>query len=343
MKALFTTSFFIIGLMYAAAAVQAAEKVSEGQSGVALADVDGVKLTRGEFERRYTARLFQARNNYQEAERKALDDFIEQYLIERAAKKENLTVEKLMEKHVDKMVAVDPSDEALKVYFEGVETTESFESVKGKIIDSLRQRRMTKLKAAYLLSLKTEANIILRMAPVRANISMKNVPVRGVPNAPITLVEYADYECPYCLQIQPSLQKLEAEYKGKLAFAYKDVPLPMHANAQKAAEATHCAAVQDKYWEMHDMLLTKKELEVPALKGYARAMKLDGAAFDKCLDSGATAGIVKESLAEAQTMGVQGTPSFFVNGRAISGAANYDRIKELIEEELSALSMMPKK
>ena len=92
MKALFTTSFFIIGLMYAGAAVQAAEKVSEGQNGVALADIDGVKLTRGEFERRYTARLFQARNNYQEAERKALDDFIEQYLIERAAKKENLTI-----------------------------------------------------------------------------------------------------------------------------------------------------------------------------------------------------------------------------------------------------------
>lgn len=342
MKALFTTSFFIIGLMYAGAAVQAAEKASEGQGGVALADVDGVKLTRAEFERRYTARLFQARNNYQEAERKALDDFIEQYLLERAAQKENLTIEKLMEKHVDSKVSADPSDEALKVYFEGVETAESFDSVKGKIIDSLRQRRAAKLKASYLLSLKTEANIILRMAPVRANLSMKNVPVRGAQNAAITLVEYADYECPYCLQIQPSLQKLEAEYKGKMAFAYKDVPLPMHANAQKAAEATHCAAAQGKYWEMHDMLLTKKQLEVPMLKEYARTMKLDGAAFDKCLDSDAKAGIVKESLAEAQTMGVQGTPSFFVNGRAISGAANYDRIKELIEEELSALSMQKK-
>ena len=340
MKALFTTSFFIIGLMYAGAAVQAAEKVSEGQSGVALADVDGVKLTRGEFERRYTARLFQARSNYQEAERKALEDFIEQYLIERAAKKENLTVEKLMDKHVDKMVAVDPSDEALKVYFEGVETTESFDSVKGKIIDSLRQRRAAKLKAAYLLSLKTEANIILRMAPVRANLSMKNVPIRGAQNAVITLLEYADYECPYCLQIQPTLQKLEAEYKGKMAFAYKDAPLPMHANAQKAAEATHCAAAQGKYWEMHDMLLTKKQLEVPMLKEYARALKLDGAAFDKCVDSDAMAGIVRESLAEAQTMGVQGTPSFFVNGRAITGTANYDRIKELIEEELNALAMV---
>lgn len=341
MKALFSTSFFIIGLMYAGAAVQAAEKASDARSG-ALADVDGVKLTRAEFERRFMARLFQARNNYHEAERKALDEFIEQHLLERAAQKEGLTVEKLLDKHVNSKLPADPSEETLRVYFEGVDTQESFESVKGKIVDSLRQRRAGKLKLAYMAKLKSEANIMLMLAPPRANLSMKDLPVRGPQNAAVTLVEYADYECPYCLQIQPSLQKLEAEYKGKLAFVYKDVPLPMHANAQKAAEATHCAAVQGKYWEMHDMLLTKKALEVPSLKEYARAMKLDGAAFDKCLDSDSKAEIVKASLAEAQTMGVQGTPSFFVNGRAINGVANYERIKEMIEEELSNIANQKK-
>jgi protein-disulfide isomerase len=334
MKALFTSSFFIIGLMYAAAAVQAAEKATLPTSGT-LATVDGVKLTRAEFERRYTARLFQARNTYHEAERKALDDYIEQYLLERAAQKEGLTIEKLLEKHVDSKIAADPSDEALKVYYEGVDTQESFEAVKGKIVDSLRQRRLAKLKATYLASLKNEAVIMLTMAPPRATVPMKDTQVRGPQNAMVTVVEYADYECPYCLQIQPSLQKLEAEYKGKLAFAYKDVPLPMHANAQKAAEATHCAAVQGKYWEMHDLLLTKKQLEVAMLKDYARSLKLDGAAFDKCLDSDAKAEIVKNTLNEAQVMGVQGTPSFFVNGRFISGAATYEKLKELIDEEIS--------
>ncbi len=341
MKALFSTSFFIIGLMYAGAAVQAAEKASDARSG-ALADIDGVKLTRTEFEERYRARLFQARNTYHEAERKAMDDFIEQYLLERAAKKESVTVEKLLEKHVSSKVAADPSEEALKVYFEGVDTQESYESVKGKIVDALRQRRMGKIKAAYLLSLKSEANIMLMLSPPRANLSLKDAPMRGPKNAPVTLVEYADFECPYCVQIQPTLQKIEAEYKGKLAFVYKDVPLPMHANAQKAAEATHCAAAQGKYWEMHDILATKKALEVSSLKEYARDLKLDGAAFDKCLDSDSKADIVKNSLNEAQTMGVQGTPSFFVNGRAISGAATYERIKELIEEELS-ITAAPKK
>ena len=339
MKALFSTSFFIIGLMYAGAAVQAAEKAGDS---VALADVDGVKLTRAEFERRYTARLFQARNNYHESERKALDEFIESYLLERAAQKENLTVEKLLDKHVNSKVAPDPSDEALKVYYEGVDTQESFESVKGKIVDSLRARRIGKLKATYLLSLKNEANITLRLAPPRANLSMKDVQLRGPENAPVVVVEYADYECPYCVQFQPSLQKLEAEYKGKMALAYKDVPLPMHGSAQKAAEATQCAASQGKYWEMHDMLLAKKVLDVPSLKEFARTLKMDGAAFDKCMDTDAKAAIVKASLAEAQTMGVQGTPSFFVNGRAITGVATYERLKEVIEEELSNLAALKK-
>ena len=341
MKALFSTSFFIIGLMYAGAAVQAAEKVSDARSG-ALAEIDGVKLTRTEFEQRYVARLFQARNNYHESERKALDEFIESFLLERAAKKEGLTVEKLLEKHVNNKVAADPSDEALKVYFEGVETQDSFEAVKGKIVDSLRQRRMAKLKLAYMAKLKNESTIMLMMAPPRANLSMKDMPVRGPQNAAVTLVEYADYECPYCLQIQPVLQRLEAEYKGKLAFVYKDAPLPMHASAQKAAEATHCAADQGKYWELHDMLLAKKSLEVSALKEHARSLKLDGAAFDKCLDSDSKADFVKSSLNEAQTMGVQGTPSFFVNGRAINGVANYERIKEMIEEELSNIAAQKK-
>jgi protein-disulfide isomerase len=342
MKALFSTSFFIIGLMYAGAAVQAAEKSSEAQGGAVLADVDGVKLTRAEFERRYMARLYQARNNYNEAERKALDDFIEQYLLERAAKKEGLTVEKLLDKHVNGKMPADPSEEALRVYFEGVETQESFEAVKGKIIDALRSRRAAKLKASYLAALKAESNIILRLAPPRANLSMKDVQFRGPQGAPVTVIEYADYECPYCVQMQPSLAKLEAEYKGKIAFGFKDVPLPQHGNAQKAAEATHCAADQGKYWEMHDLLLSRKSLEVSSLKEHARALKMDGAAFDKCLDSDVKAPIVRASLAEAQTMGVQGTPGFFINGRAVNGTPSYERLKEMIEEELSNVAAQKK-
>ena len=324
---------FIFGLITGVSSVCFA-----GQAEDVLAEVDGEKLTRVDFNRRYTTRLFQARNGYYEAERKALDDFIEQYLLERQAKKEKITIEQLMARHVDAKIGPDPNDAALQVYFEGLDTQESFDAVKGKILEHLRQRRAAKLRTAYVQSLRSQASVSVRMAPPRTNMSLKGTPIRGAQDAAVTIVEYADYECPYCLQIHPGLEKLEAEYKGKLAFAFKDTPLPNHPNAQKAAEATHCAGDQGKYWELHDTLLVKKQVELPMLKQYARSLKLDAAAFDKCLDSGAKADLVKTQLAEAQTIGIQGTPSFFINGRFFSGAATYEKLRELVEEELNAMA-----
>lgn len=325
-------------LLCGPAASQAAEK---GQmASPALADVNGVKLTRAEFEAKFAGKLFQARNAHHDAERKVLEEYIEQQLLEQQAKKEGLTVEQLLDKHVNSKIAKDPSEEALRVYYEGVDTKETFEAVRPKIIEALRERRKSKIKTTYMAELKQNAKIFLMLAPPRANMSMKDAPVRGVPNAPVTLLEYADYECPYCVQVAPEVKKLEEEYKGKIAVAFKDVPLPMHANAPKAAEATHCAGAQnkDKYWEFHDVLLSKKPLDVDSLKKYARDLKLDGAAFDKCLDSGMMAARVKKDLDEAQSLGLQGTPSFFVNGRAVSNPT-YEMLKQVIEEELSAATM----
>jgi protein-disulfide isomerase len=148
------------------------------------------------------------------------------------------------------------------------------------------------------------------------------------------LVEYADYECPYCQQVQPTLDRLESEFKGKIAFAYKDLPLPMHPHAQKAAEATQCAGMQGKYWEYHDLLLKTKGLDLPQLKSAASQLGLESARFDKCLDSGERAEAVKGTLDEAQKLGLQGTPSFFLNGRYFSGIMTYDQMRQMMEEEL---------
>jgi protein-disulfide isomerase len=188
-------------------------------------------------------------------------------------------------------------------------------------------------------SLRSKDPIIIRLAPPRAPISMKDVAVRGAASPRVTLLEFADFECAYCQQAQPLLNKIEAEFKGKLAFAYKDYPLNMHPNAQKAAEASHCAGAQGKYWEYHDMLFANQQLDVPALKNDARDLKLDTAAFTTCLDSGQMAGAVKDQASEAQSLGLQGTPSFFVNGRYVSfsGPVTYERLRGVIAEELSAV------
>lgn len=310
-----------------------------GQDGnTVIAEIDGTRLTLAQFESKRPTALFQARNSFFDAERKAVEEYIDDLLLERQAQKENVTVAQLLEKHVNATIAKDPDDAALRVYYEGIDTKESFEAVRDKIIDHIRQRRLAKAKTAYIEALRSQAKITLQVGAPRLQISLTNTPVRGVNAAPLTFVEYADYECPYCQQVQPVIEKVEAEFKGKIAFAYKDMPLPMHAHAQKAAEAALCAGVQNKYWEYHDLLLKTKELEVSQLKASARRLGLEAAAFDKCLDSGERADAVRATLEEAERLGLQGTPGFFLNGRFFNGIMSYDQMRKIMEDELNRAS-----
>ena len=300
-----------------------------------IAEVDGKKITAGEFEQSSSNKLFQARNTYYEAERKALGDFIAQHLLEQQARRENVSVEQLLERHVKSKLPPDPSEEALRVYYEGLGTSQPFEAVRGQILAHIRQIRFDKAKAAYVQSLQSQAHVVINLPQPRAEVALKDTPIRGVPNAPVVVIEFADYECPYCQQVNPDLQKLEAEYKGRVALAYKDLPLPSHPHAQKASEAAHCAGVQGKYWEYHDLLFASKQYEIPDLKQDARKLNLDTAAFDKCLDSGEQATAVRAQLGEAEKLGLSGTPSFFINGRFLSGAVDYPTLRTVVEQELA--------
>jgi protein-disulfide isomerase len=311
-----------------------------GQDGnTVLAEIDGTRLTLAQFESKRPSALFQARNSFFDAEKKAVEEYIDDFLMERQAQKENVTVAQLMERHVNGTIAKDPDDAALRIYYEGVDTNEPFEAVRDKILDHLRQRRLAKAKATYVQTLRSEARITVEVAAPRVEISLKNTSVRGPAGAPLMLVEYADYECPYCQQVQPTLDRLEAEFKGKVAFAYKDLPLPMHPHAQKAAEASQCAGLQGKYWEYHDLLLKTKGLDLTQLKAAAGQLGLETAGFDRCLDSGERADAVKATLDEAQKLGLQGTPSFFLNGRFFSGNLSYDQMRQMMEEELRRSSL----
>jgi protein-disulfide isomerase len=316
------------------------DNVSQSDNTI-VAEIDGIRITLADFERRRPEALFQARNAFYETEKKAVEEFIDSYLLERRAQKENLTVAQLLDRHVNNAIAKDPDETALRVYYEGIDTNEPFEAVRGKIIEIIRQRRTAKAKLAYVHELRGEAKIAIAVAPPRAPISLGNAHVRGAAGAALTLVEFADYECPYCQQMQPALSQLEADYKGKLAFAYKDVPLPMHAHAQKAAEAAQCAGVQNKYWEYHDLLLKTKALELTQLKSMAGDLALDAKAFEKCLDSGEQSESVKASMDEAQRLGVQGTPTFFLNGHIFSGILTYDQLRQIVDEELKRTISQP--
>jgi protein-disulfide isomerase len=306
-----------------------------------VAEVNGQKLTHAELVQKQAAKLLQARYQYYVAEREALDQLIDERLLEIEARREHLTVEQLLQREVNSQVK-DPTEDQLQASYKGLRTNEPFAAVREKILASLRQPGLAKARAAYLQSLHGKANIHIALAPPEAEAALDNAPRRGPQDAPVLIIEFADYECPYCERIDPELKKLQEEFVGKVAVAFKDFPLPMHAQAEKAAEAARCAAEQGNFWDFHDLLFDgHKKLELAQLKEDARTLKLDAARFDKCLDAGEQAAAVRKDFAQGRRLGLTGTPSFFINGHFLSGAVKYDTLREVVEQQLAASHQQP--
>ena len=168
-------------------------------------------------------------------------------------------------------------------------------------------------------------------------------PVMGDENAPVTIVEFSDFQCPFCGKFfSDTLPSIEKEYikTGKVKLFYKDFPLSsIHPEAQKAAEAARCVGEQkgnEGYFKMHDKLFgNQQDLSIENYKKWARLLGVAGAKFDKCLDDGTYADAVKEDLAYGESLGVQGTPAFFINGKLLSGAQPFDAFKQVIDAELA--------
>jgi protein-disulfide isomerase len=172
---------------------------------------------------------------------------------------------------------------------------------------------------------------------MRAKIENKTSPAKGAATASVVLVEFSDFQCPFCSRVVPAVNEVMKTYGDRVRVIFRQFPLnSIHPNAQKAAEASLCAADQEKFWEMHDaMFADQGGLGVDALKGKAQTLGLDSAKFAECLDSGKKAAEVSADLAAGTAAGVTGTPALFVNGRALSGAVPFDAIAKVIEQELA--------
>lgn len=157
--------------------------------------------------------------------------------------------------------------------------------------------------------------------------------IRGDKSAKVTLIEYSDFQCPYCNKLEPTLEKILIDYNGKVRLVYRSYPLiSIHQYAQKAAEAGECAADQGKFWEMHDkMFASQPALAVTNLKSYAKDLGLNQTQFDSCLDSGKYASRVNQQSTEAEAAGLTGTPGTFINNQFINGAYPYETFKSVID------------
>ena len=172
----------------------------------------------------------------------------------------------------------------------------------------------------------------------RVNVSTDDDPSIGPAKAPITIIEFSDYQCPYCQSWENQVyQQLLASYPNQIRFVYRDLPLPMHPEAEPAAEAADCAGEQNAYWKFHDALFEQKYgLNRLAYEHYASDLGLDAKAFTACLDSHRYKSEVQKDANDAASAGISGTPSFVINGRILIGALPFSEFKTVIDEELAA-------
>lgn len=160
--------------------------------------------------------------------------------------------------------------------------------------------------------------------------------IRGNKSAKVKLVEYSDFQCPYCERHYPTLKQILAEYGDKVSVEYKHFPLNFHPMAQPAAEASECASAQGKFWEYHDKIFENQQaLSQPSLTQWAQELGLNMTKFNACVQAGTYRAKVQAQAAEGSKLGVEGTPATFVNGQLVSGALPFEAFKQIIDAELA--------
>lgn len=284
--------------------------------------------------------LRQLRSQEYEIESKALTNLIDQKLIEAEAQKKGVPKEKLLEAEVDSKVN-EPTDAEIEAYYLGQKINRPLQEIKDELRKQLKQAKIQQARENYMQDLRKKADVTVLLRPPRVQVAFDPARLRGDSNAPITIVEFSDFQCPYCRKVEPTLKELLAKHP-EVKFTYRDFPLrDIHPQAQGAAEASRCAEEQGKYWEYHDALFASEKVDHDAQVEIARSMRLDEKKFDECLASGKYKDQIEKDLQDGVQAGVSGTPGFFINGIALSGTQPLSAFEKVISDELAAAKRNP--
>jgi len=332
----------IVGLSTAVAVV-----VLGAQAPKAVATVNGETITEPQMLQAASAELSKLDANRPQPQAaydrarlevlwRALNALIEDKLITLEAAKNRMTREELLHAEVESNVMT-PSAEDVDAFYEAnkaqipIPKAQALPQVRQYMMDSSRRR----YRDTLVTNMKRNFKVTTYLDPIRTDIVTAGYPSRGPAAAPVTIVEFADFECPFCGGFYPTLKLVEKNYADKVRVVYRQFPLTnIHPSAQKAAEAALCANEQMRFWEFHDSLFAdQSRLDVPSLKERAQKLALNTAAFNTCLDSGRQAEAVQKDKDDARKAGVNSTPTVFINGRLLGGRS-YAEVQEVIEDEL---------
>ena len=290
------------------------------------------------------ASLLDLRKQEYKTKKDALNQLIRRKLIEAEAKKKGLSTEELLKQEVDSKIA-EPSDDEAKGYYLAVknETTLPFDQIKSQVKQLLKNTEIERARQQYADSLRDKAEVSIALQPPAVHVDYDPARIKGNADAPITIVEFADFQCPFCGKVQPVLKEVLAKYKGKVRLAYRDFPLSqIHEHAETAAEASRCALAQGKYWEMHDaMFADQSKLDENALVRTAAGLGMNQNSFRSCLTSAKYKADVQRDFEDGAQAGVNATPTFFINGEFLSGVQSDADFSKVIDQQLSLQGASP--
>jgi protein-disulfide isomerase len=315
-------------------------------SGPVLAEIGNHKITQQEVDSKIKMQLYDAR-------KEAVDQLVDDYLLQQAAKKEKLSVADYIKREINDKVVAEVNDATAKKFYDenkdkipALKTAGSFDQIKDRLIAALRQRDAQQQHEQLLARLRKESDTKILLEPPRiaVNLSAASHPTLGPKNAPITMIEFADFQCPFCKRSEDAVKAVHDKYGDKVRLVFMDFPLSFHPHAMPAANAARCAAAQDKFWQFHDALFAdQSKLEPADLKATAKTLGLDTAKFNACFDKNQYSQAIQKDLEEGHKLNVTGTPTFFIDGREIVGAEPTENFENIIDQELAKNSDHTKK
>jgi protein-disulfide isomerase len=338
----------------AAAPAPGAAKTSCTEASLALADdtvvgsFDGTTLTYKDLGDDVKKAEQKALNTYCDAvasaRRVALENHVTDTLVQAEAKKAGVEKDAWMKAEIDKRVP-EPSDADVQAFYDNQKAKMGdqlppLDAVKPQVISFLKREKAEAAVDEVIGTLLKNAKLERKLPDVRSPAlpltNTAHTPVKGKAGAKVRVVEFADFQCPYCSRAAETVKQLVAKYGDKVEFSYRNFPLrSIHPNAQRASEIAMCAAEQGKFWEAHDALYAHQEsLDEANAKKVVADAGVDAAKIDECLNAGRGAAAVDEDYKTGEDAGLEGTPSFFVNGRSFSGNPNLSGLSQAIDEEL---------
>jgi protein-disulfide isomerase len=303
-----------------------------------LATIGSKKITEAQVDEKARPQLNQIQSQIYMAKKRALDDIVDDYLIEQAAKKAGMTKEAYIKKQVEDS-APPPTEKEMKDFYDQNQARirQPYDKIKAPLEQYMRRQKLSAAREELIAKLRRDAGVKVMLKAPRVEVSTEySAGSVGPSTAPVTIVEFSDYQCPYCKRAESSVQEILKKYGDKVRLIYMDFPLPMHQFALKAAQAARCAGDQGKYWQFHDaMFADQSKLDEAGLKATAQKLKLDTKKFDECLAGNMHMDQIHKSQQAGNEVGVDGTPTFIIDGRMMSGAQPPSEMESIIEEELA--------